>query len=295
MKGGKRPQGYTVVELMIVLAVSSALFISVAAAMSGQQAKAEYTQALRDIETKLGDVANDVRTGYFPNRGNGEIHQCVLSGDAPSFTPTIVRQGESPECIFVGKAVQFEPQGESGSIKIHTLVGRRAATSGADVGNFAEANVRVARPLGDYLTETYRLKYGMRVHGIKAATPNGGGSIDIVPTNGNPNSPGPAVVAFMTSFSGTNRNDITGDISIVNTTSPLTDVFAIQSSALNSAASTIDPLLQTSGTDGSYRRPDQNGIRICLVKDGQYSRLTIGGANQRQNIEAVRLSGASEC
>ena len=70
--------GFTIVEVIIVLAVSSVLLVSALSLVGGQQKKAEFTQALSDIQSQIDGVMNNVATGYYANPGN---FQCTTTGD----------------------------------------------------------------------------------------------------------------------------------------------------------------------------------------------------------------------
>ncbi|HET6864126.1 MAG TPA: hypothetical protein VFH37_02940 [Candidatus Saccharimonadales bacterium] len=95
--------GYTIVEVMIFLAIS--LFIAMASwsLISGKQAETDFNQKMRDTQSKLQDWMNDVSTGFTgadPSQQN-----CSIVGGRPS----IQTGGPSttPQCVFLGKAIQF--------------------------------------------------------------------------------------------------------------------------------------------------------------------------------------------
>lgn len=130
MKRKLASSGYTIVEVLIVLAVSGALLVSVMALISGQQAKTEFTAALRDFESRLQDIMNDVSTGTYPEPAS----QCLVGSEGPVATgESSAGQGTSQACLFVGKAMQFSPVGsgaanDAGKYNLFTIVGRRAYT-----------------------------------------------------------------------------------------------------------------------------------------------------------------------
>src|SRR5690349_5474450 len=140
--------GYTIVELMIVLAVSSLLAVAAFGFISGQQNTTEFSQSVRDLEAKLNDIANDTATGYFPDQGLGS--SCRLDGTVSNpntpleFISASAEQGASPACIFIGKAVQFSPAGQADGMNVFTLTGRRLNAAGDPVRDLAEANPRAA-------------------------------------------------------------------------------------------------------------------------------------------------------
>lgn len=131
MKNRLASSGYTIVEVMIVMAVSGGLLVSVMTMINGQQRRTEYSTAVRDFELKLQDIFNDVEAGYYPN--NDQL-QCVDNPNDSSI-PTIQRigvtqvgqeQGTNADCIFVGKALQFYRDANlTSNYRIFTIVGKR--------------------------------------------------------------------------------------------------------------------------------------------------------------------------
>ncbi|HSX44369.1 MAG TPA: hypothetical protein VLE69_03715, partial [Candidatus Saccharimonadales bacterium] len=86
--------GFTIVETMIVLAVTGFMFFSAMLFISGQQAKTEFTQAAHETEAKINDVLNDVSTGVYNNKGD---FRCDYIGGSPGngiiITPGAKAQG----------------------------------------------------------------------------------------------------------------------------------------------------------------------------------------------------------
>ncbi|HSX23561.1 MAG TPA: hypothetical protein VLE74_00460, partial [Candidatus Saccharimonadales bacterium] len=70
MSGGTKPLGYTIVEVMIFLAVSGALLVSALLIFNGRQQRIEFGQSIRDIDSKIRDVLNDVSTGVYNYTNN---------------------------------------------------------------------------------------------------------------------------------------------------------------------------------------------------------------------------------
>ena len=59
--------GYTILEVMIVMTVTGALFATTALLLSGKQAQSEATQSVRRLESELQLVASEVGNGYYQN------------------------------------------------------------------------------------------------------------------------------------------------------------------------------------------------------------------------------------
>lgn len=142
--------GYTIVEVMMFLAVSSGLLAAAMATISGQQAKTEFTTSVRDFESRLQDVLNDVATGTYPPFNA----KCKIVAGVPTPNAGTSEQGTNEDCVFVGKAMQFAPSGAEGRFDIYTLAGRRQIPATAtnpikEVGNIQEANPRILGNTGE--------------------------------------------------------------------------------------------------------------------------------------------------
>lgn len=124
MKSPLRLQkGYTITELMVVLAISATLFVSALAGFSIQNKRTEFVQAVRELEVKIQDIMNDVATGYYPNAGNIE---CVRSGSPvqPKIREAAgTEQGTNNQCIFIGRAFDFRNLDGDQTDEIYTIVG----------------------------------------------------------------------------------------------------------------------------------------------------------------------------
>lgn len=157
--------GYTIVEVMIVLAVSGLLLITVMASISGEQAKTEFTAAMRDFESRIQDVLNDTATGTFVPAASG----CTVTPGAsggPVVGGAAADQGTNQDCVFVGKAIQFRPTGagNEGKFDIYTIVGRREIGTGAaarEVKDIQQASPRILYS-GDAQKEGTTLNSGLQ-------------------------------------------------------------------------------------------------------------------------------------
>lgn len=106
-QGGQRAAsgGFTIVEVMIVLAVTGIMFVAAAILINGRQNKTEFTTAINDLQQQLQQVANETASGYYPNNSN---FKCTGSATGPvTFASGSNQQGTNGGCIFMGKALQF--------------------------------------------------------------------------------------------------------------------------------------------------------------------------------------------
>lgn len=148
----KNGGGFTLFETMIVLAVSSVMLITAIVAFGGQQRKTQFTQSLRDLESQISDVMNDVQTGFYPT----SLRNCSRTATGPQFTAgTPSEQGVNLECIFVGKAVHFQQD----SFTAYSLVGNRLDASSRPVASFTASFPRII----DASAEETEYKWGLRL------------------------------------------------------------------------------------------------------------------------------------
>lgn len=118
-----RGDGFTIVEVMVVLVVTAALFVSAAILISGRQNQAAFDQSIRQVQSQIQQVINEVETGYYPNRGS---FTCVAgaSGQPPTLSAGSAGQGTNSGCIFLGKALQFGIGGTSpDQFAVYTVAG----------------------------------------------------------------------------------------------------------------------------------------------------------------------------
>ena len=94
----QKKAGFTVVETLIVLAVSGVLFISVAALISGQLNRFRTRDAVFNLESSVRDVLNDVATGYYPEIGQKVTCNDIIGGED---------RGQSTQCVLAGKQIEF--------------------------------------------------------------------------------------------------------------------------------------------------------------------------------------------
>lgn len=146
--------GYTITEVLIVLAVSTAMFVAVVAVFSGRQARVEFTQAVRDFEARLNGIIGDVSNGFYD-----ADFVCTVSGGAPNINLNqIGTTGTNEDCIFLGKTLEPRISEDGGKTStIHTIVGRRLGDTGADVESYEDAKPAVVEN-GNIFTHSFQLE-----------------------------------------------------------------------------------------------------------------------------------------
>jgi len=146
--------GYTVVEAMLALAISGLLLVSVATLINGQRGETEFTQAMRDVDSKIQTIVSGINGGTFTVSNN---YQCSISGAGrPTLTAIsagnpLHEEGTSSECLIMGKALQIVPA--QSQLYIYTVLGLRASTF-----EQSKPTPAIAETGGD-LTETYNIAF----------------------------------------------------------------------------------------------------------------------------------------
>lgn len=144
----KDSAGFTIVEVMIVLAVSGFMFVAAVLLVNGRQGRTQFQTAINNLQQELQQTANETLSGYYPSNGNiqctGNVAGAVKLNTATS------EQGQNTGCLFLGKAIQFgmgtsEPA--SNQLGVLTLVGNQFQTDGSSpVLTLAQALPRAIYP-----------------------------------------------------------------------------------------------------------------------------------------------------
>lgn len=155
--------GYTVIEVMVVLAVGMATFFAAASLLTGRQGKTEFSQAMHDIQTRVQSIINDVRVSSFPDASN---YTCEVGGSGrPNLSGGSSGAGTNTECIFLGKALHLIPSADPDRMDVYPVLGSRLARSGDppttyDSDNNTGVNPESITDISD-LIETYTLPFGV--------------------------------------------------------------------------------------------------------------------------------------
>jgi type II secretory pathway pseudopilin PulG len=281
MKSGQN-DGYTIIEVLIFIAVSASLFVSAMVAIGGRQQQVQFTQAVRGFDSQLKDLMNDVSTGFFPGLGtvNCRMDPSASANVRPELNTQNVdesiQQGTSDNCIFVGKALQFGPSigdtTENSRILVHTLVGRRTNADQNDVTGIAEANPVAVSPLSESdplpnFTNEIILDWGLRVN--RVVVPGGGGG-----TFGS--------IGLFNTFSSTQSSDPISESQVVDL-GPITTSEIGQTSY--DAVALLNTITDSAPIPGevevSLNPPE--GVVLCLSDPDQNreAAITLSSSNRR--------------
>ncbi|HEX7368402.1 MAG TPA: prepilin-type N-terminal cleavage/methylation domain-containing protein [Candidatus Saccharimonadales bacterium] len=139
--------GFTIVETMIVLAVTGLLVASALLYVNGKQNRTEFQVGVNELQQQIQQIINGTESGYFPTQSNGQQNfKCTshYDGTAPTITGTASAQGSNGDCIFLGKVLYFGPGnsgGGSDAFTVFPIAGNRL------YGNQPVATLQQARPV----------------------------------------------------------------------------------------------------------------------------------------------------
>jgi hypothetical protein len=125
--------GYTIVEVMIFLAVSGMMFLMAAVFINGKQAQATFQRGMDGAGANLTSLINNISDGQF-NLPEGRFFCMSVGSGTPVINSSSVQdQGTNSGCVFLGTVLALGQTGASHeSFDSYTVVGRQfAPTSGA--------------------------------------------------------------------------------------------------------------------------------------------------------------------
>lgn len=105
--GNSKNFGFTIVETLIVLTVSSVLAASAMLLISGRQNKTEFQVAINNLQQQIQQIVNQAASGYYPNNANFACTGNDLVTGAPKITTGTNEQGTNKGCIFLGNAFRL--------------------------------------------------------------------------------------------------------------------------------------------------------------------------------------------
>ncbi len=261
--------GFTIIEVIIFLTISVAIVGGAVALFSTRIPKAQFSQAVTELDLKIRDVSNQVASGYYPNTQN-------ITCNGTTLTTGSNVQGTNSDCVFLGRAIQFGPSsagcntigGEAcDNLAIHTIWGSTKDLSGEPANSLDDSGPRFA-DITVLPAETYDTAFGLYI--TKVVNPTAGG-VAFLQTFGTPTS---AVASGLPSgASQVEMRTISGNLSEAD------DVFT------RSAGGTYDDIFTVLSTPNP-----STGVTLCLrsAVSEQYATIIIGdGAKPLSNTVKI--------
>lgn len=271
-----RSSGFTIIEVLIVLAVTGLLFLGASALISGRTDQTEFDQGSRAFQQEIQSAINDVATGTYTGASGGIGYTCTASATL-NFSNGGSGQGTNDECIFLGKLLEFGLGTNQDQINEYTLAGARQqpTTPPQEVTSLSNATPAIVM-LGNGQPDvtTSQLEYGLHPYTINPSKMSMNystdGGITFKPIGAF------ALVYSLASYSGGNIVSGTQQVNVVPLGgSQLGDDFTtLQSEVVSNLPNPAQSPDSASGTE----------VAIC-AKSGttdQYALVIIGGSNNGQ-------------
>lgn len=267
MKGGKnrQPLGYTIVEVMIVLAVSSLMFAIAANFINGKQARSSFTAGVNSLASRVQSTIEQVTDGSYSDIPLN----CSVTGGGLSFTG-----GSTGKCMFLGKILHFDESNNQTAYEVFTIAGARFSASGAPVTTLSTAFPTAVIAPSD-LTNQQAVPQSLSVKDISFTTPAGATVTSNYAANSN------YALAFLQGLGSVDVNGVlqsgTQNISIYYVSIGAGD-------NEGAAAGHFTPVLSAASP------PVAQSATLCVTDGTRYATVGIGLSNNSQlsvNVQVV--------
>ncbi len=257
MKGGKTPLGYTIIEVMIVLAVSGLIFLIAVNFINGKQEKTSFTAGVNETASQIQDVIEQVIDGHYSDIPLSCTYVGGVTQPSPSAAPGNT-QGRNLPCVFLGKLIYFSyDTAASVNYEIFSLAGGRVDSSGNPI-----TTPQAAGPVVINTPDLTVRKTTSQNLAIQKVTVNGG------ITNS-------SAIGFLQSPAVDASNNLANGTTTIG-------LYYFQ----NLGPGNLDPI-GLIRLHSSWFQPAQN-VDICLTDGTQYADITLGSQGGQLNVSITR-------
>jgi prepilin-type N-terminal cleavage/methylation domain-containing protein len=282
MRIARKQRGFTIIEVLIVLAVTAAMFLMAAIAVSGKQNTTEFQQAINDVQSKIQQSISNVTAGDYPDIGN---FTCSAAPGGPitfqAGQPN--QQGANGGCVFLGSALQFGVKGtNSRQFNAYTIAGLQQDSGRNEVTSLAAATPlaiapSLSSPSMPSAIVTSQLLNGLAIAWMKS------GNQDL------------AAVAFISTLGQDNINDgaVSGSQSINLYAVPAADASGHNAMIPADSATAVEVI--NNNLASAAANPSQ-GVQICFASGttNQSGLITIG-SNGRSLSDTLQIKDGKSC
>lgn len=156
MNGGKTKTGYTIVEVMIVLAISSMMFLAANTFISGRVSETNFRTGVNETASRIQDVIDQVSSGQYSD----QPFICDTSSGSLVFRSESSEQGTKENCVYMGKIMYFNQTDNTYTIK--SLAGKNTGSNNAALPDLSLAEIAGS---GLDITVTSKIPGGIQVSG----------------------------------------------------------------------------------------------------------------------------------
>jgi type II secretory pathway pseudopilin PulG len=280
--------GFTIIETLIVLAVTAGMFLAASGIVTHIQAETEFQQAINNTQSEVEQIINQVAAGSFLTSNN---FSCSDQGTGvPVITAGATAEGTSNGCILLGKVVQFDTQSNANAqvFTVYPIAGLRNnndnLTTAAPVAIAPGANTNNTPGFPDASTTT-SLQYGITATSMDYLS---GGSCSTATAVG--------AVGFVDTLSSySNAGQVLSGSREI-------DLYPISGTSLGETSSTaVDQINDYEGdvNSGLVNSPQDpcGGLQICFSSGttDQSGLLTIGGNGGNVDSVTTKIYSGKSC
>jgi hypothetical protein len=259
--------GFTIVETMIVLAVTGILFVTIVVTWTGRQHKNEFSTASNEIRSRIQQVITDVQNGRFPDKAN---FSCSSGGVNLALGSGAQAQGTNVNCVYLGKVMQFGYKNSNPEqFRVFSVAGLRNQTDFADQRATVLAAATQNLNMNNDLVEAGNLLYGLSVSQMKVLDAGTWKNV--------------MAVGFLS------RNGSKDQLGNMNSGNQQIDLYAVDGDVTTVDTSGTKPAdrLNSSLATGSPKYYVNEPVKICFKSGGtdQYALVTLGTDNRQLSPE----------
>lgn len=292
--------GFTIIETMIVLAVTGFILLGAIFAVQGKTNETEYIQVINNLQSQLQRTVSNVLNGYsqiFPSNGGLYNFTCNAvpatgtSNGYLSFTSSLSEQGANEGCTFLGYALQFTSPNYNVSgenfYNLYTVAGiqycaSNVLTAGSSclTPNTIPLTLTEEAPTVLYPSSSDRNTQSLSTSLLQQESVQFGVHVVSMYYN-NDNSPAYSIGAFAILLSP-------------DATTQQVNLYAIKHSAFNVNASNTAHLINQSLENNPT---PVNSVEVCLASgsSNQSGLITIGGSSGQQTTVTLKIYTGKTC
>jgi prepilin-type N-terminal cleavage/methylation domain-containing protein len=261
MLGGKnkQPLGYTIIEVLIVLAVSSFMFVIASSFINGKQERSSFTSGVNQMSSNIQDVIEQVADGRYSDI---PVSCTYSSGSVSLGGGPALGQGANSQCVFLGKVLRLPTS--SGSVNTYTIFSLAG-------GRLSVANVSSSPNAGDptIIDPTLTLQQGIPQ------------SLSVVNNTVTAYDRTSGLAVNTTAFGFIQSQGVAGNNGSFQTGGQSINLVYSPGISSTSANSSINNNLQ-------YAK----SISICMTDGTQTAMLVVGNSNNQLGVSVNRNPGA---
>jgi hypothetical protein len=282
--------GYTIVEVVVVMALSTAVFATSVAVFNGKNNTALFSQANQDLASKVQNFASQITNGVPPDMsyintttGSKTSVYCSIQAGRAIFIST---PPANTYCLYLGRALYISPLPGATSITAYSIMGDRyvGGCCGTTLAqSFDQTSPTTARAcIGascdtfDVFQDRYSLNNSLQII-----------SSSIVPAGGGSATPGYGLIGLYVDMAGNSAPDTSGTSSLFTRAYPYT----------GSAANVVDCIQGTSGfcTNTATLVNNFSQWQLCLQNSSNTSQRAQLNVNSTAGGLTTQIIQPSNC